>query len=390
MLDVIGAGATAKSVIDWHNDVWKVSPESRTSQQEIEQIHAEGRSRPPVGTQLHSEFSTSWFNQTRTLLRRDFQSVWRNPTYVMAKFALNIVAGLLIGFTFWKSKATLQGTQNKVFAVFMALVVSVPMAQQLQIPFINMRQIYNIRERPSRMYSWTALLTSQLLVELPYNIASSSMFFLCWFWTVGFQSDRAGYTYLIMAFLMPIYYTSIGQATAAICGTVEVAALLFTFLFSFVLIFNGVLQPFQLLGWWKWMYRVSPYTYVVEGLLGQAIGRQEITCAPLEYVHLDPPSGESCLQYLDSYISAMGGYLTNPNATASCQFCAYRTSDQFLGTTFNVEYSRHWRDAGIFIGFIIINIVGIYAFTYLFQIKSWNFSKLFRRSAPKAREPQAA
>ena len=32
---------------------------------------------------------------------------------------------------------------------------------------------------------------------------------------------------------------------------------------------NGVLQPYSQLGWWKWMYRVSPQTYVIEGLVGQ-------------------------------------------------------------------------------------------------------------------------
>ena len=31
---------------------------------------------------------------------------------------------------------------------------------------------------------------------------------------------------------------------------------------------NGVLQPYSQLGCWKWMYRLSPYTYVVEMLLG--------------------------------------------------------------------------------------------------------------------------
>src|SRR5258706_578 len=31
---------------------------------------------------------------------------------------------------------------------------------------------------------------------------------------------------------------------------------------------DGVLQPYKLLGWWKWMYHVSPFTYVVEGVLG--------------------------------------------------------------------------------------------------------------------------
>ena len=32
---------------------------------------------------------------------------------------------------------------------------------------------------------------------------------------------------------------------------------------------NGVLQPFRQLGWWKWMYHLSPYTYLIEALLGQ-------------------------------------------------------------------------------------------------------------------------
>ena len=34
---------------------------------------------------------------------------------------------------------------------------------------------------------------------------------------------------------------------------------------------NGVVQPYRELGWWQWMYRVSPYTYVIEGLLGQGM-----------------------------------------------------------------------------------------------------------------------
>ena len=32
---------------------------------------------------------------------------------------------------------------------------------------------------------------------------------------------------------------------------------------------DGVLQPFRLLGWWQWMYRLSPFTYLIEALVGQ-------------------------------------------------------------------------------------------------------------------------
>jgi ATP-binding cassette subfamily G (WHITE) protein 2 (SNQ2) len=70
---------------------------------------------------------------------------------------------------------------------------------------------------------------------------------------VGYESSRAGFTYLLMAVIFPIYYTTIGQAVAAMSPNAEIAALLFSFFFSFVVIFNGVLQPYPLLGWWQWM-----------------------------------------------------------------------------------------------------------------------------------------
>jgi ATP-binding cassette, subfamily G (WHITE), member 2, SNQ2 len=140
----------------------------------------------------------------------------------------------------------------------------VPLANQLQVPFINMRNIYEIRERPSRMYSWTALLASQILIEIPWNFFGTTLYFFCFYWTVGLDSSRAGYTYLVLCVVYPIYYSTIGQAVAAMASNAEIAALLFSVLFSFVIMFNGVMQPFQLLGWWKWMYRFSPYTYLVE------------------------------------------------------------------------------------------------------------------------------
>lgn len=246
MLDVIGAGATATSDRDWHNDVWKKSPEARAVLEELDRIHTEGRGRPPVREELHSEYSTSWLHQTRVLIVRNARSLWRDPIYIFAKFFLNMASGLLIGFTFFKSPATLQGTQDKVFSVFTALIVSVPAAQQLQVPFIAMRSIYEVRERPSKMYSWSAWVTSELVMELPWNIFCGTVFFFCWYWTVGYPTSRAGYTYLMLSVLLPAYYTTVGQVTAAMAPTPEVAGLIFTSIFNFVLLLYVAYQVFDL------------------------------------------------------------------------------------------------------------------------------------------------
>lgn len=117
----------------------------------------------------------------------------------------------------------------------MGTILSVPLSNQLQIPFLDMRSIYEIRERPSRMYSWTSMLTSLIITEIPWNILGSSLFFLCWYWTIGFENSRAGYTYFMFGVVFPIYYTTVGLAVAAMAPNAEIAALLFSLLFSFVI-----------------------------------------------------------------------------------------------------------------------------------------------------------
>ena len=114
MLDVIGAGATATSVVNWH-EVWINSPESTLLQNEIDAIAVEGQNAPQVTAAIGSGFATPWIYQAWQLLARNFVHYWRNPTYLMAKLMLNIVGGLFIGFTFFKRKDSLEDTQNKVF-----------------------------------------------------------------------------------------------------------------------------------------------------------------------------------------------------------------------------------------------------------------------------------
>jgi ATP-binding cassette subfamily G (WHITE) protein 2 (SNQ2) len=95
--------------------VWKNSPEARVVDEELETLLQDGRKRHAVDTAQHSEFSTPWVYQTKTLWEREVIRHWRDPTYLMAKLALNLVAGLFIGFTFYKAKDSVQGTQDKIF-----------------------------------------------------------------------------------------------------------------------------------------------------------------------------------------------------------------------------------------------------------------------------------
>ena len=122
------------------------------------------------------------------------------------------------------------------------------------------------------------------------------------------------------------------------------------------------------------MYYLSPFTYVIEGLLGQGeslhhtslpkryadvlqvLGNQLITCTSTELVTLEPPSGLSCSAYMGPYIAFAGGYLADPNATAACAYCPFQTTDAYMQVKFNVSYGHHWRDLIILLGVAGFNV----------------------------------
>ncbi|KAL5529897.1 SNQ2_4 [Sanghuangporus sanghuang] len=368
MLDVIGAGATATSTIDWY-DVWEKSDEAAKFKIHLREIHEEGHKKPPVHATHQSEFATPWIVQLYELTKRANLSYWRNPTYVMSKQFLNIAAGLFIGFTFFQANNTVQGTQDKIFGIFILTMISAAHAFQLQVPFLNFISIYQVRERPSRTYSWTSLVASALLVEIPWNVLGSTLLFLCWYWTVGFDSDRAGYTYLVISIWFPLFYTTMSHAVASMSPNAVIDSVLFSVLFSFIIVFSGVLQPYSQRGWWKWMYRVAPFTYFIEGVLGQTLGGSEVRCSPSELAIIDPPNSQTCGQYLNNYIAFAGGYLQNPDAISNCEFCPYRFANQFLELSFNIFYKNHWRDFGLLMVYVAFNIAATYALTYIFRIR---------------------
>lgn len=128
-------------------------------------------------------------------------------------------------------------------------------------------------------------------------------------------------------------------------------------MFSLCLVFCGVLAtPSTLPGFWIFMYRVSPFTYLVSGMLATGLAGQTVTCAANEYLTFQPPSGETCRQYMADYIRTNGGALragTEAN-TSDCEFCTYISTDVFLSQV-SSEYSERWRNYGILWAFIIFN-----------------------------------
>ncbi|KIY68744.1 hypothetical protein CYLTODRAFT_489562 [Cylindrobasidium torrendii FP15055 ss-10] len=369
MLEVIGAGATARVEQDWHH-IWTGSNSYGAAMCTLEAMHehSQDKTTDPAGS--HKEFTTRWVYQFVQLLKRSMLAQWRDPMYVVSKLLLNIVAGLFIGLTFKNAPNNQQGIQNTFMAFLIVLVLSLPLGFQIQEPFINMRSVYEIRERPSRMYKWTAFVSAQLVAEIPWNLLGSAFLFLTMYWLVFPGGAGAGYAYLMLGIVYPLYYSSFSMAVAAMVPRADLAAVLAIPLFSLALIFGGVLQPYSEMNWWRWMYWVSPFTYFLEGVIGATFGNQTLECAEKEYVTILPPSGMSCGEYLDPFASFAGGYLRDPGAIDQCSFCPFRTTDQFLEANSHMFYGHRWRDCGLMLAYVVFNVAMVYVLTWVFRIQT--------------------
>jgi ABC-type multidrug transport system permease subunit len=45
--------------------------------------------------------------------------------------------------------------------------------------------LYEIRERPSKIYHWRAFLIAAVLAEIPWNLMVGTLFFFGWYFPVG-------------------------------------------------------------------------------------------------------------------------------------------------------------------------------------------------------------
>jgi ABC-type multidrug transport system permease subunit len=112
------------------------------------------------------------------------------------------------------------------------------------------------------------------------------------------------------------------------------------------------------------MYRVSPFTYWVSAVMSTGLANANVTCNGNELVTIEPPSNQTCGEYLGDYISQAGGYLVSDDATSSCSYCPLSDTNVFLDQI-NSSYANRWRDFGIGMAFIAFNIAAAVFFYWL-------------------------
>ncbi|KAJ5711055.1 CDR ABC transporter [Penicillium malachiteum] len=373
MLDVVNAGCNPQGE-NWF-DVWKGSKEIQQVQTELDRIHKDQQEKVPVdsSTEGLTEFAMPFWFQLYQVTYRVFQQYWRLPSYIISKWGLGMAAGLFIGFSFYQAKTSLQGMQTIIYSVFMLCTIFTSLVQQLMPLFVSQRSLYEVRERPSKAYCWKAFLIAQVIVEVPYMVITGIIIFGCYFYAVvGIPSSATQGTVLVLCIQFFIYAGTFGQMAIAALPDAQTASAIVVLLFAMSLTFCGVMQPPSALpGFWIFMYRVSPFTYWTSAMASTQVHGREVICSSDELSIFNPPSGQTCWEYLQKYATEAGGQVLNHNATSSCEYCAVTVADQYIASS-GIYYSQRWRNFGIVWAYIAFNVFVAVMTYYLFRVKRWN------------------
>ena len=236
---------------------------------------------------------------------------------------------------------------------------------------------------------------SNIVVELPWNTLMAVLIFLCFYYPIGLYrnaeptnavNERAGLMFLfILTFLL--FTSTFAHMVIAGIEDAETGGNLANLMFSICLIFCGYVQqlvplvhiisvtnyrtpthssvlagPSSLRHFWIFLYYISPFTYLISGMLSTSLANTNVVCSSIEYLHFAAPNGTTCGSYMQPYIQSFGGYLLDPAATTDCSFCAIDSTNVFLSSV-SSSYEQRWRNFGImwvYIGFNVIAAITIY------------------------------
>lgn len=362
MIDVVSGSLSQGK--DWHQ-IWLDSPEHEGFVAELDHIIADAAAKPPGTLDDGHEFATPLWEQIRLVTNRMNIALYRNTEYVNNKFLLHLFTSLFNGFTFWQIGDSATDLQLRLFTIFNFIFVAPGVIQQLQPLFIDRRDIYEVREKKSKMYSWIAFVTGLIVSEVPYLCICAVLYFLPWYYTVGFPTDsnKAGAFFLVVL-CYEFVYTGIGQFVAAYAPNATFAALTNPIIICVLVSFCGVLVPFGSIQefWRYWLYYLDPFNYFMGSLLVFSTFDAEVSCTGQEFALFDTPNNQTCAEYLGPYLagSGSGANLINPTATAGCRVCQYRRGSDYLATLSLGDYYYGWRNVGIVVIFSISSYVMVY------------------------------
>lgn len=99
----------------------------------------------------------------------------------MIRIALVIGSALLNSLSFLQIGNSVVSLQNRLFSIFQGMFIAPGILAQVQPHFIHNRNVFEAREKLSKMYGWLPFVLSEIMAEMPWLVVSVVIYYLLWY-----------------------------------------------------------------------------------------------------------------------------------------------------------------------------------------------------------------
>ncbi|KAL0312045.1 UNVERIFIED_CONTAM: ABC transporter G family member 32 [Sesamum radiatum] len=263
-----------------------------------------------------SKYSLSFFGQFLACLWKQNLSYWRNPQYT---------AGIQ------------QDIFNAMGSMYAAvLFIGITNATSVQ-PVVFVERFVSYRERAAGMYSELPFAFAQARSQLnsPTFVCSPSFYSAIFYFMASFERNVWKFLwYIYFMYFTLLYFTFFGMMTISVTPNHNVAAILAAPFYMMWNLFSGfMISHMRIPIWWRWYYWANPIAWSLYGLLTSQYGDVDESVGLTDGVHSMP---------IKQLLKHQFGF-----------------RHDFLGIA----------------GLVVVGFCVLFAVTFAFAIKSFNFQR---------------
>jgi ATP-binding cassette subfamily G (WHITE) protein 2 (PDR) len=279
----------------------------------------------------------------------------------------------------------LQGLISIIFSVFLLTQLFSTIDQQIIPRLVINRDLFEAREQQSKSYSWIIFVTANVIVELVWQTFTAVLVFVAWYYPLGLwkngdpsmlTAERCGLAFAVI-WMFFLFISTLSQAVGIAIQHPETAVQIATLFFYLSLIFCGyvfysylrcnhtdsftsvIVKPDDLPRFWLFMYRASPLTYFISGVVTAGLAHTQITCSSIEMLRIALPAGRTCGEYIKSFIQVAGGFVEDANAVDRCGYCPVGDADAFM-QTMGIDVDYKWRNVWFLFCYVVFNVIATF------------------------------
>lgn len=212
--------------------------------------------------------ATTWFTQTRSLVRRHLTTARRDMAGPIAHLVMHILVGLLAGACFFQVKKTIGGIQNRVGSLYFLNMLQL-FASLSAITHLAALRPLMVRERADGFYSPGAWVVAHISYDLVlWRLIPGVCLQAIVYWMVGLKPHADDFFEFVL--VCEVFYIVVAlymMVLAALVSDLSVAILLGGGFVLFNIGMGGFLLNLETLpGVVRWIPYACPMKYVLEAV----------------------------------------------------------------------------------------------------------------------------